>query len=286
MLLGPETSLFGPFTFGVDMTRVAVCGIAGRMGGRIGHLTMEADDLELSGGVEYVGSPVIGKDVGQVIGVQNLGVHVVDDLDTIVSNLDVVVAFTAPPDGTLEAARIAGAAGVPMVIGSTGMSPGQIKAMTASLKDVACVFAPNFSVGVTVLVKLVEEAARILGDDYDGEIVEAHHRFKTDAPSGTALALAEAAARGFARNLQEVGVYGRHGNTGARTREEIGIHAVRAGDIVGEHTVMFGGIGETVQLVHRAQSRDTFAAGVIRAVRFAVKAGPGMYDMRHVLGLE
>jgi 4-hydroxy-tetrahydrodipicolinate reductase len=141
-------------------------------------------------------------------------------------------------------------------------------------------------VGVTVLVKLVEEAARILGNEYDGEIVEAHHRFKTDAPSGTALALAEAVARGFDRNLKEVGVYGRHGATGARTQEEIGIHAVRAGDIVGEHTVMFGGIGETVQLVHRAQSRDTFAVGVIRSVRFVAKAPAGLYDMRDVLGIR
>ena len=268
------------------MTRVAICGIAGRMGMRISHLALEADDLDVSGGVEYVGSPVIGKDVGEIIGHEKLGVHIVEDLETVIKSVDVVVAFTAPPDGTIEAAKVAGAAGVPMVIGTTGISPEQLETMTAALKDVACVFAPNFSVGVTALVKLVEEAARILGGDYDAEIVEAHHRFKTDAPSGTALALAEAAARGLDRNLQEVGVYGRHGDTGARTREEIGVHAVRAGDIVGEHTVMFGGIGETVQLVHRAQSRDTFAAGVVRAVRFAVQADAGMYDMHDVLGIK
>ncbi len=268
------------------MTRVAICGIAGRMGVRISQLTLDANDLDLRGGVEYVGSPMIGKDVGEVIGSGHLGVHVVDDLDTIINNVDAVVAFTAPPDGTIEAAKIAGAAGVPMVIGTTGISPAQLETMRTALKNVACVFAPNYSVGVTALVKLVEEAARILGGDYDAEIVEAHHRFKTDAPSGTALALAEAAARGLDRNLQEVGVYGRHGDTGARTREEIGVHAVRAGDIVGEHTVMFGGIGETVQLVHRAQSRDTFAAGVIRAVRFVAQADAGMYDMRDVLGIK
>lgn len=267
------------------MIRVAICGIAGRMGGRISHLALEADDMDLCGGVEYVGSSVVGKDVGEVIGHAHLGVHVVDNLETIIQSVDAVVAFTAPPDGTIEAAKIAGAAGVPMVIGTTGISPEQLETMQTALKDVACVFAPNFSVGVTVLVKLVEEAARILGGDYDTEIVEAHHRFKTDAPSGTALALAEAAARGLERNLEDVGVYGRHGDTGARTQEEIGVHAVRAGDIVGEHTVMFGGIGETVQLVHRAQNRDTFAAGVIRAVRFAAEADPGMYDMKDVLGL-
>ena len=268
------------------MIRVGICGIAGRMGVRISHLTLEAEDLDLRGGVEFAENPVIGKDVGEVIGSHHLGVHVVDNLENIINNVDVVVAFTAPPDGTIEAAKIAGASGVPMVIGTTGLSEGQLQEMTDALKGVACVFAPNFSVGVTVLVKLVEEAARILGGDYDAEIVEAHHRFKTDAPSGTALALAEAAARGLDRNLQEVGVWGRHGDTGARTREEIGVHAVRAGDIVGEHTVMFGGIGETVQLVHRAQSRDTFVAGVIRSVRFAAEAQPGMYDMRDVLGIK
>lgn len=268
------------------MIRVAICGIAGRMGGRIAQLILSAEGLNLCGGVEYAGSPVIGKDLGEVIGSAHQGVHVVDDLSKIVNQVDVVVAFTAPPDGTIAAAKIAGKAGVPMVIGSTGLSPDQHQDMLEALKHVGCVFAPNFSVGVTVLVKLVEEAARILGNEYDGEIVEAHHRFKTDAPSGTALALAEAVARGFDRNLKEVGVYGRHGATGARTQEEIGIHAVRAGDIVGEHTVMFGGIGETVQLVHRAQSRDTFAVGVIRSVRFVAKAPAGLYDMRDVLGIR
>lgn len=268
------------------MIKVAICGIAGRMGQRISHLALEAEELDLRGGIEFAGSPVIGKDIGDVIGLPHLGVHVVDELDSIVNSVDVVVAFTAPPDGTLAAAKVSGAAGVPMVIGTTGLSGEQVETMTNDLKNVACVFAPNFSVGVTVLTKLVEEAARILGADYDAEIVEAHHRFKTDAPSGTALALAEAVARGLDRNLQEVGVYGRHGDTGARTQEEIGVHAIRAGDLVGEHTVMFGGIGETVQLVHRAQSRDTFAGGVIRAIPFAVGADAGMYDMHDVLGIK
>ena len=196
-----------------------------------------------------------------------------------------VVAFTAPPDGTVDAARVAGGAGKPMVVGTTGMSEEQVEAFKSALVDVPCVFAPKFSVGVTVLTLLVEEAARILGGDYDVEVVEAHHRFKTDAPSGTALALARAAAAGLDRNLDEVGVYGRHGDTGARTREEIGIHALRAGDTVGEHTVTFGTIGETVQLVHRAHSRDTFGMGAIRAIRFAAEAAPGLYDMRDVLGI-
>ena len=268
------------------MIKVGICGIAGRMGQRISHLALEAEELDLGGGVEFPGHPVIGKDIGEVIGVPSKGISVVDTVEAMTDNVDVITAFTAPPDPTVVAAEIAGRAGVPMVIGTTGLSPDQVETMTHALKNVACVFAPNFSVGVTVLVQLVEEAARILGGDYDSEIVEAHHRFKTDAPSGTAYALAEAAARGLDRNLQEVGVYGRYGDTGARTREEIGVHAIRAGDIVGEHTVMFGGIGETIELVHRAQSRDTFASGVIRAIPFVVGAAPGMYDMRDVLGLR
>ena len=268
------------------MIGVGICGVAGRMGQRISHLTLEAENLDLGGGVEFAGHPAIGKDIGDVIGVPHLGVQVVASVEAMVRDVDVVVAFTAPPEPTAVAAEIAGRAGVPMVIGTTGLSAEQVEAMTDALKDVACVFAPNFSVGVTVLTQLVEEAARILGGDYDVEIVEAHHRFKTDAPSGTAYTLAESAARGLERDLQAVGIYGRHGDTGARTRDEIGVHAVRAGDIVGEHTVVFGGIGESVMLVHRAQSRDTFASGVIRAIPFAVDADPGMYDMRDVLGLR
>jgi len=268
------------------MTRIVICGIGGRMCGRVAHLAIEADDLELVGGVETSAFPLVGRDLGEVIGGPHQGVHLVDDLETIIGVADVVVAFTAPPEGTVTAAAIAGSAKKPMVIGTTGLDESQIESMKNSLKDVSCVFAPNFSVGVTLLTKLVEEAARVLGSDYDVEVVEAHHRLKVDAPSGTALALAEAAAKGLERNLGEVGVFGRHGHTGERTQEEIGVHALRAGDIVGEHSVMFGGIGETVQLVHRAQSRDTFAGGAIRAIRFAHAASAGMYDMLDVLGLR
>lgn len=268
------------------MIKVVICGIGGRMCGRIAHLTLEAEGMELAGGVEAPGNPSVGRDVGEVIGAPNMGVHVVDNLSQIVDSASVVVAFTAPPEPTVEAAALCGERGKPMVVGTTGMSDLQVKQMTDSLKDVACVFAPNFSVGVTVLVSLVEKAARILGDAFDVEIVEAHHHFKKDAPSGTALALAEAAARGLERNLAEVGVYGRHGDTGERSKEEIGIHALRAGDIVGEHTVMFGGTGETIQLVHRAQSRDSFGVGTIRSVKFAFEAKAGLYNMLDVLGMR
>ncbi len=268
------------------MVKVVICGIAGRMCGRIAHMVMEADDLELTGGVEAAGNPAVGRDVGDVIGSSQLGVHVVDDLETVVGRADVVVAFTAPPDGTVEAAKVAGEAGKAMVVGTTGMSAEQLETFEGAVAKVPCVFAPSFSVGVTVLVKLVEEAARIMGDDYDVEIVEAHHHFKTDAPSGTALALGRAAAAGLGRDLDRVGLYGRHGDVGARTGEEIGIHAIRAGDLAGEHTVMFGGTGEVIQFVHRAQSRDSYATGAIRAVRFAAGASPRLYSMRDVLGIE
>jgi 4-hydroxy-tetrahydrodipicolinate reductase len=267
------------------MTKIAICGIAGRMCGRIAHLAMAADDLEIVGGVEVPGHDCIGHDVGDVVGAGRIGVHVVDNLEHTVGSADVVVVFTAPPEGSLEAARIAAEAEKALVVGTTGLSADQVQTFRESVKDVACVFAPSFSVGVTALIKLVEEAARIMGDAYDVEIVEAHHHFKVDAPSGTALALGEAAARGRGLDLSSVGLYGRKGDVGARTKDEIGIHAVRAGDLAGEHTVYFGGTGETIQFVHRAQSRDSFATGAIRAIRFAAGADPGFYSMRDVLGI-
>ena len=268
------------------MIRITLQGIAGRMSGRIAHLALAEEDMTLTGGVEVAGHPSIGKDIGEAIGGESLGVQVTEDLSGAIENSDCVVAFTAPPEGTIEAARIAAGAGLPMVVGTTGFTPDQLTEFNTTVKDIPCVFAPSFSIGVTALVKLVEEAAGILGDAYDVEIVEAHHHFKTDAPSGTALALGRAAASGLGRDLDEVGVYGRHGEVGARTGKEIGIHAVRAGDLAGEHTVIFGGTGESIQFVHRAQSRDSYAVGVVRAVRFAAQASPGMYTMRDVLGMK
>ena len=268
------------------MTNLVICGIAGRMCGRIAHLAMASGDLSIAGGVEATGNAAVGRDVGEVVGSERAGRPVVDSLESVVESADVVVAFTAPPDGTLEAARIAGKAGRPMVVGTTGMSARQLAEFEASLKDVACVFAPSFSIGVTVLTRLVEDAARMMGSGYDVEIVEAHHHFKTDAPSGTALALANAAAAGLGRNLDDVALYGRHGEVGPRTGDEIGIHAIRAGDLAGEHTVIFGGTGEVFQLAHRAQSRDSYAVGVIQAIRYVVNAPPGMFDMKDVLGIE
>ncbi len=267
------------------MIQIIVCGIGGRMGGRLARLVSESEDLELAGGTERVGHAMIGEDIGTVLGGKATGLKVTDDLSRIVERGDVVIDFTAP-EATVEAARICGAAGRAMVVGTTGWSAEQRTQFEEAVQGIPCVFAPNYSVGVNVLFRLVEEAARILGDGYDVEIVEAHHRFKKDAPSGTALGLAQAAARGSDRNLDEVAVYGRAGMVGERRKEEIGIHAIRAGDIVGEHTVLFGGIGERIELAHKAQSRDTFAQGALRAARFVVKTSPGLYDMGDVLGIK
>ena len=267
------------------MIGVIVCGIAGRMGGRLARLVSESEDLELAGGTERPGHAMVGKDIGAVLGGKASGLTVADDLSRIVQRGDVVIDFTAP-EATLETASICAETGRAMVVGTTGWSAEQRGQFEEAVYGIPCVFAPNYSVGVNVLFRLVEEAARILGDEYDVEIVEAHHRFKKDAPSGTALGLAQAAAKGLDRNLTEVAVYGRAGIVGERSREEIGIHAIRAGDIVGEHTVLFGGIGERIELAHKAQSRDTFAQGALRAARFVVTMPPGLYDMGDVLGMK
>jgi len=255
------------------------------MGGRLARLISDSEDLELVGGTERAGHAAVGEDVCAVLGGNATGTQVTDDLRRIVERSDVVVDFTAPA-ATVEAARLCGAVGKAMVVGTTGWSGEQQVQFEAAVQGIPCVLAPNYSVGVNLLFKLVEEAARILGEGYDVEIVEAHHHFKKDAPSGTAVGLAQAAARGLHRNLDEVAVYGREGIVGERRTEEIGIHAIRAGDMVGDHTVLFGGIGERIELVHRAQSRDTFAQGALRAVRFVAKAPPGLYDMGDVLGIK
>ncbi len=264
------------------MTSVAVCGLAGRMGQRLGHLILDAEDLQLVGAKERPGHDTIGQDAGQVLGRGTLGVAVVDSLQAAAA--DVAIAFTTP-QSTLEDARLCAAAGTAMVVGTTGFTPEELAEFKQTVATIPCVFAPNFSTAMNVLFKLVEEAARILGDDYDVEVLEAHHRHKVDAPSGSALRLAEQAAAGLERNLDEVVVHGRAGVTGERTRKEIGMHAMRLGDVAGDHSVFFGAAGEFLELRHHATSRDAFALGALRAARFAVSARPGLYDMADVLGL-
>ena len=208
------------------MTKIVICGVAGRMGQRLAHLTLTAGDLELCGGKERPDHEAVGRDIGEVVGARHLDLAVSDTLAGIVEPDQVVVCFTTP-EATLEDAALCAVRGVPMVVGTTGFTPEQLAEFKQTVADITCVFASNFSTAMNVLFKLVEEAARILGDDYDVEIIEAHHRHKVDAPSGSALTLAERAAAGLGRNLREVAVHGREGVVGERSRQEIGMHAIR-----------------------------------------------------------
>lgn len=267
------------------MIDILVCGVAGRMGSRLANLVMHSDDLRLVGATEHPGHEAIGLEVGDVAGTAPVGAAVADDLGAVVEKGQVVIAFTNP-EATLADAATCAAKGVAMVVGTTGFSDEQLAEFRRLVEPIACVFAPNYSTAMNVLFKLVEEAASVLGDDYDVEVIEAHHRLKVDAPSGSALRLAESAASGLDRNLNDVIVHGRQGLVGQRTRQEIGMHAIRAGDLAGDHTVLFGAAGEYVELRHHATSRDAFALGALRATRYVAGAGPGLYDMGDVLGIK
>jgi 4-hydroxy-tetrahydrodipicolinate reductase len=265
--------------------KILINGGGGRMGQRILSFLLDDPDLCLAGVREAPDHPAQGKDAGSLVGRGTLGVPVVDRLDRLPARPDVVIDFTVPA-ATFALVADMGNEKIPLVSGTTGLSDEQKKRLAAELGPVPWVLAPNMSVGVNVLFKLVEEAARILGGGYDVEIVEAHHRFKADAPSGTALRLAEGIARSRGIRLADQVRYGREGKPGPRTPDEIGILAMRAGDIVGEHTVTFGGIGERLELVHKAHTRDNFALGSLRAAKWVVGRPAGMYDMMDVLGLR
>lgn len=267
------------------MIKTIVCGAAGKMGRRICALVAEDSGVELVGAVEAKTSPTIGQDIGVVIGVQPVGVSVNDDLKKVIDYGDVVIDFTAA-GATLEHVRIAAEGKTPIVIGTTGLSSSQIGDIKKFSAVIPVVLAPNMSLGVNVLFKLVEEVSKTLGGDYDIEIVEMHHRFKVDAPSGTALKLAELAAKGLGVKLEEAGVFGRKGLIGERKPKEIGVMTLRGGDVVGEHTVIFAGLGERIELTHRASSRDTFARGALRAAKWVVDKLPSLYSMQDVLGLK
>ena len=266
------------------MTKIVVCGFAGRMGQRLANLSLAAEDLELVGGKEHPAHTAVGRDIGEIIGTQRLNLEVSDTLSGVIDPDRVVVNFTTP-EATLEDAALCAERGTSMVVGTTGFTPDQLDEFKHIVANITCVFASNFSTAMNVLFKLVEETARILGDDYDVEITEAHHRHKVDAPSGSALTLAARAAAGLDRNLREVLIHGRQGVVGERTRQEIGMHAIRAGDLAGEHSVLFAAPGEYLELKHHATSRDSFALGALRAARFAAEAEPRLYSMGDVLGL-
>jgi 4-hydroxy-tetrahydrodipicolinate reductase len=255
------------------------------MGGRLVHLVKESDDLELAGGVERPGHPAIGRDLGEVVGLGTLGVPLVDDLKALVPALDVLLEFTTP-EASLAHLRIMAEQGKPMVLGTTGFSPAQLAEVRSLAQHLPLFMAPNMSLGVNVMYKLIADAARMLGGEFDVEIVEAHHRYKVDAPSGTAVRMAEILAHTLHRDPQKVGVYGRKGLVGQRKDEEIGVFSIRAGDLTGDHMVLFGGIGERLEIVHRTQSRDAFGRGALRAARWIVRQPPGLYDMQDLLGLK
>jgi 4-hydroxy-tetrahydrodipicolinate reductase len=266
------------------MIRVAVLGIAGRMGGTIAKAVRAEPDLRLAAATERPDSPHVGRDAGIVAGIGEAGVPVSAGIDEALSRgVDVAIDFTAAP-AALDHAKGCARAKVALVIGTTGFSPAQKAELAACAQDIPLVLSPNMSVGVNVLFRLVAEAARALGPAYEVEIVEMHHRAKKDAPSGTALKLAEAAARGLDLDLQKAGVYSRHGDTGERRMSTIGIQALRGGDVVGDHTVYFLADGERIELTHRATSRDNFARGAIRAAKFVVGKPAGLYDLHDVLG--
>lgn len=267
------------------MIKVIVAGAAGRMGQRIVHMVRENPEVKLVGAMERPGHPALNQDAGLVAGLGSLGVPILPSVESIEGNVDVLIDFTSP-EATMSHLRAASGRGFAMVIGTTGIGGDMLAEVKSLTRKIACVMAPNMSVGVNVMFKLAGEMARILGPDYDMEILEAHHRFKKDAPSGTAVRLAQILASSAGRDLERVGVYARKGMIGERTREEIGIQTWRAGDITGEHTVMFGGIGERLELIHRAHNRDNFAKGAVRAAVWVVKQPPGLYDMQDVLGLR
>jgi 4-hydroxy-tetrahydrodipicolinate reductase len=256
-------------------TRIAVVGAAGRMGREVVRAALEDDSIELAGGVVETGAPELDADIGELSRWGRSGVLATQDPP---DDVEVLIEFTVP-DATVEHLAYAR----PVVIGTTGLSEEQLARVEEAAKSVPIVLAPNMSVGVSLLKEVVRELSGKLGTGYDVEIVEAHHRNKVDAPSGTALLLARAAAEGRGRNLDEVAVFGREGRA-PREEGEIGIHALRGGAVVGEHRVVFYSDGEEIEIAHRALSRRTFAAGALRAARFAAGAEPGLYSMRDVLG--
>ncbi len=267
------------------MVHAAVAGIAGRMGTRIAQLLQDTEGIELTGGFERPEHLQIGNDVATVIGGTPLGYAVAGSIEEVLPVADVVIDFTSAASSLHHMRRVA-PSGKAMVIGSTGFTPDQLQEARQLARSFPCVLAPNMSMGVNVLFKVVADVARLLGDGFDVEIVETHHRFKKDAPSGTAVKLADVIAGALERDLKEVGVYARHGLIGERKPREIGIQSLRGGDVVGEHTVVFAGLGERIEITHRAHSRDNFARGALHAALWVVRQPPGLYDMGHVLGIE
>ena len=264
--------------------QIAVAGSSGRMGRALIEAIAQSGDLRLKAALELPGNSFLGKDAGELVGAR-CGVPIRADVDTALEGCDVLVDFTRP-EGTLAHLESCRARGIRMVIGTTGFQPAQKALIEAAAKRIAIVMAPNMSVGVNLTFRLAELAARVLNEGFDVEIIEAHHRHKVDAPSGTALRLGEVIAAALGRDLANEAVYGREGVTGERKASTIGFATVRGGDIVGDHTALFAGTGERVEITHKAASRATFALGALRAARFLAQKTSGLYDMQDVLDLK
>jgi len=267
------------------MIKLGITGAAGRMGRALLEACQNSNQTQLGVAIDRAGSSLIGTDAGEQAGLGVFNLKIVDNLDKVTSDFDTLVDFTHP-DVTIKNIEICRKAGKQIIIGTTGFTEQQKLTISEASKDIAIVFAPNMSVGVNLSLKLLEMTAKVMGDDVDIEIIEAHHRFKVDAPSGTALRMGEVIAKALGRDLKECAVYGRQGQTGERDRKTIGFETIRAGDIVGEHTVMFADIGERIEITHKASSRMTFANGAIRATEWLVQHETGLFDMQDVLGLN
>jgi 4-hydroxy-tetrahydrodipicolinate reductase len=268
----------------VNPLKIVIAGCSGRMGHALLEGVFADTELVLHGALDRDGNAHLGSDAGEQFGKVS-GVKVTADIDAALKGADVLVDFTRP-EASMQYLDACQKANVSMVIGTTGFSPEQKLAIEAASKNIPIVFAPNMSVGVSLLINLVQSAAKVLNEGYDIEIIEAHHRHKIDAPSGTALRLGEAAASALGRSLDKCAVYGREGVTGERDSSTIGFATVRGGDVVGDHTVLFAGIGERIELTHKASSRATFALGALRAAKFLANKKTGLFDMQDVLGLN
>ncbi len=267
------------------MIRTIVSGACGKMGRRICTLMENDNELELVGAIEAKDSENIGNDIGIVCGIGEKNITVKPDLKDVIEEGEVLIDFSTPKS-TLYNVRIVAENKKAAVIGTTGFSDTELEEIKKLSVRIPIMLAPNMSLGVNILFKLVKDVTKILGDDYDIEIVEMHHRFKKDAPSGTALKLAEYAAEGLDENLENIAVYGRHGLVGERKKKEIGIMSLRGGDVVGDHTVVFAGLGERLELTHKAASRDTFALGALKAAKWVIDKVPGFYSMQNVLNIK
>jgi len=268
----------------MEKIKVAIAGSSGRMGRTLLEGVFQADDLALHAALEHNSSAQLGKDAGELVGAP-CGVKISSDVEAALRGADVLIDFTRP-EGTLHHLEVCQRLGVNMVIGTTGFNAQQKALLGAGAQHIGIVFAPNMSVGVNLTFKLLEMASKVLSHGYDIEIIEAHHRHKVDAPSGTALGMGEVIAKTLGRDLAQCAVYGREGVTGERDPSTIGFATVRGGDIVGDHTVLFAGTGERIEITHKASSRATFALGALRAARFLQLNEAGMYDMQDVLELK